>query len=167
MTDGRRTWVYVALVGGGIVTLVAIRATGVGYRGGAVGNLLGDGRVRINPIVVEIALLLAVLAVGYLGGRSRRDGRSEEKLLDESEDDVELSDREHVCQLLESNGGSMRQADIVRHFAWSKAKISRLLTELEREGKVWKVQLGRENRIYLDGYEPAVCRPSFESLEDE
>lgn len=60
-----------------------------------------------------------------------------------------LSDEERVEQLLEHNGGRMRQADIVSETDWSDAKVSQLLSRMAEEGRVEKLRLGRENVISL------------------
>jgi hypothetical protein len=68
---------------------------------------------------------------------------------DESEDIDEelLSDEERVEQLLERNGGRMKQATIVKETGWSNAKVSQLLSAMEEDGRVDKLRIGRENLI--------------------
>lgn len=62
--------------------------------------------------------------------------------------DVELlSDEERVERLLSSNGGRMKQADIVKETDWSNAKVSQLLSSMEEEGQIDKLRIGRENLI--------------------
>lgn len=61
-----------------------------------------------------------------------------------------LSDRDRLLLLVERHGGRMRQQEIVAQVEWSKAKVSRLLSELEEEGVLRKLRLGRENLIYLE-----------------
>jgi uncharacterized membrane protein len=68
------------------------------------------------------------------------------------------TDRERVHQLIEDNGGRMRQSDIVDSVEWSKAKVSRLLADLEEEGEITKLRLGRENLICLAGHEPTASK---------
>ena len=60
-----------------------------------------------------------------------------------------LSDEERVERLLETNGGRMRQADIVTETGWSDAKVSQLLSAMADDGRVEKLRLGRENLISL------------------
>jgi len=60
-----------------------------------------------------------------------------------------LSDEERVEQLLEQNGGRMRQADIVSKTDWSDAKVSQLLSRMAEEGRIEKLRLGLENLISL------------------
>jgi uncharacterized membrane protein len=58
-----------------------------------------------------------------------------------------LSDEERVERLLSSNGGRMKQADIVKETDWSNAKVSQLLSAMEEEGRIDKLRIGRENLI--------------------
>ena len=58
-----------------------------------------------------------------------------------------LSDEERVERLLNSNGGRMKQADIVKETDWSNAKVSQLLSAMEEEGRIDKLRIGRENLI--------------------
>ena len=62
-----------------------------------------------------------------------------------------LSDEERVEQLLEANGGRMKQAKIVEQTRWSNAKVSQLLSTMADEGRVEKLRIGRENLISLPG----------------
>lgn len=60
-----------------------------------------------------------------------------------------LSDEERVERLLRENGGRMRQAAIVSETRWSNAKVSQLLSAMDREDRVDKLRIGRENLISL------------------
>lgn len=60
-----------------------------------------------------------------------------------------LTDEEQIIALLSSSGGGLPQSRIVESTGWSKAKVSRLLTEMERRGAVQKVPRGRENLVLL------------------
>jgi uncharacterized membrane protein len=64
-------------------------------------------------------------------------------------DEALLSDEERVELLLERNGGRMRQANIVSETGWSNAKVSQLLSSMAEDGRVEKLQMGRENLISL------------------
>lgn len=74
-----------------------------------------------------------------------------------SDPDV-LTDREEVRRLISDNGGRMKQAEIVEAVDWSKAKVSRLLADLEENGEITKLRLGRENLICLEGHEPPATK---------
>lgn len=69
-----------------------------------------------------------------------------------------LTDEERVVGLLESNGGRIRQTRIVERTDWSKSKVSMLLSEMEDDGTIHKLRVGRENVISLPGFEPAASR---------
>lgn len=73
--------------------------------------------------------------------------------LDTVPDESILTREEYVCQLLERNNDRMRQRQIVEITGWSKAKVSRVLSDLEEEGQIRKIQVGRENVIELSGEE--------------
>jgi len=66
-------------------------------------------------------------------------------------DETLLSDEERVERLLRSNGGRMKQADIVDETGWSNAKVSQLLSSMAEDDRVDKLRLGRENLISLPG----------------
>jgi hypothetical protein len=66
-----------------------------------------------------------------------------------------LSPDERVEQLLEREGGRMRQAEIVETVEWSKAKVSRTLSDMEEAGVIDRFQLGRENVVTLSDAEVA------------
>ena len=68
------------------------------------------------------------------------------------------TDRERVCDLVNENGGRMKQSEIVNSVDWSKAKVSRLLAELEDDEQITKLRLGRENLVCLPGHEPTASK---------
>jgi hypothetical protein len=82
--------------------------------------------------------------------RVESDETSEQGAEREDDDGVDeelLSDEERVEYLLESNGGRMKQATIVKETGWSNAKVSQLLSAMEEEGRIDKLRIGRENLI--------------------
>ncbi|WP_256390762.1 helix-turn-helix transcriptional regulator [Natronoarchaeum rubrum] len=84
------------------------------------------------------------------------DGVPEEEL---------LTDEDRVTSLLEENGGRMKQVNIVEETGWSKSKVSMLLSDMEEEGQISKLRVGRENIISLDGHEPEAAGSPFENDE--
>ena len=74
---------------------------------------------------------------------------------DETVDVDLLSDEERVRQLLERNGGRMKQASIVAETGWSDAKVSQLLSQMDDDDEIEKLRIGRENLITLPDVEPA------------
>ncbi|WP_157972756.1 helix-turn-helix transcriptional regulator [Haloprofundus halophilus] len=77
-------------------------------------------------------------------------------------DEELLSDEDRVISMLEDHGGRMRQVRIVEETEWSKSKVSMLLSEMEDEGLISKLRVGRENVISLDGHEPEAARSPFD-----
>ncbi|WP_115862704.1 helix-turn-helix transcriptional regulator [Halorussus litoreus] len=69
-------------------------------------------------------------------------------------DEELLTDEARVKKLLGENGGRMKQVNIVEETGWSKSKVSMLLSEMEDEGEISKLRVGRENIISLEGHEP-------------
>ncbi len=80
-------------------------------------------------------------------------------------DEALLSDEDRVLQLLEDNGGRMKQVDIVEATEWSKSKVSMLLSDMADEGEISKLRVGRENIISMAGHEPEAAGSPFEDDE--
>lgn len=60
---------------------------------------------------------------------------------------------EYVAGLVRESGGRMRQGSVVEETGWSKATVSRLLTEMEAAGEVERMKVGREKVVCLPGYQ--------------
>ena len=73
-----------------------------------------------------------------------------------------LSDEDRVLNLLEENGGRMKQVNIVENTEWSKSKVSMLLSDMEDEGLISKLRVGRENIISKAGEEPDAVGSPFD-----
>lgn len=58
-----------------------------------------------------------------------------------------LTTEEYINRLLRRHGDRMRQRQIVAETDWSKAKVSRVLSDLEDAGEIRKIKVGRENVI--------------------
>jgi uncharacterized membrane protein len=84
---------------------------------------------------------------------------------DELETEQLLSDEDRVMKLLEDNGGRMRQVSIVEETEWSKSKVSMLLSDMEDDGEISKLRVGRENIISLAGEEPEAAGSPFDDDE--
>ncbi|WP_247004823.1 helix-turn-helix transcriptional regulator [Halosolutus gelatinilyticus] len=114
----------------------------------------GPHLAAIGGIVV-LALLGGILAL-----RNRLEERHALASMPESNAETEefVTDREKVQQLVNDNGGRMKQSEIVDSVEWSKAKVSRLLAELEEDDEVTKLRLGRENLVCLAGHEPTASK---------
>lgn len=121
---------------------------------------------HIQPLQIEwsphLAALVGILALVLLGGvlmvRNRLDEQNALVADPEPHHEEFLTDREKVQELIRENGGRMKQSEIVTSVDWSKAKVSRLLAELEDEGRITKLRLGRENLVCLPGHEPTASQ---------
>jgi hypothetical protein len=76
-------------------------------------------------------------------------------------EDAVLTNEERVAGLLAENGGRMLQSDMVEAADWSKATVSRVLTEMEEAGEVTRVDIGRGNLVARPGDEPANAGSPF------
>jgi len=74
----------------------------------------------------------------------------------------ELTDQELVLDILDDNDGQMKQAMIVDETDWSKSKVSMVLSEMEEDGDITKLRVGRENIISLEGSEPEAAGSPFD-----
>ena len=64
-----------------------------------------------------------------------------------------ITKRGEIERLLEANGGKMKQHEIVEETEWSKATISRTLSEMTDDEVIVKMPVGRENLILLEDHE--------------
>lgn len=62
-----------------------------------------------------------------------------------------LSDPERVLELLERNGGRMKQQAVVDHLDWSETKTSQVVNGLKEDGDIEVYRIGRENVLSLPG----------------
>ncbi|GAB3674629.1 DUF7343 domain-containing protein [Halopiger thermotolerans] len=77
-------------------------------------------------------------------------------------DEELLTDEDRVVKLIRENGGRMKQVNIVEETGWSKSKVSMLLSDMEDEGTISKLRVGRENIISLEGFEPEATKSPFD-----
>jgi len=82
-------------------------------------------------------------------------------------DEELLTDEDRVLELLNDNGGRMRQSNIVDETDWSKSKVSMLLSDMEDDGSISKLRVGRENIVSLAGHEPEAVGSPFEDEDDD
>lgn len=151
------------------------------------GDLLSDGTERrlgtdptsaASPVVgagVVFGFLLGVVWVwrrrrtpaGATGQAVRNPSNPEtpagsaEAAATGNDEDGPLTDRDRIRQLLREADGRLKQARIVEQTAWSKAKVSRVLSGMEEDDEISKIRIGRENLICLKGQEPDLARPSM------
>ena len=101
-------------------------------------------------------------AAAAAGAGSAAAGESTEPAVPDEE---LLDDEERVMQLLDRNGGRMKQVAIVDETGWSKSKVSMLLSDMEEAGEVSKLRVGRENIISKKGMEPDAAGSPFDDEE--
>ncbi|WP_290812850.1 hypothetical protein [Halovivax sp.] len=141
----------------------------------------GGGSSVDGVTLASVALVLAVIGLAAfawrrsddwpLGGRRDPDSTAASESAapiptdspDESVADEELmSDEDRVVSLIRQNGGRMKQVNIVDETGWSKSKVSMLLSDMEDDGTISKLRVGRENIISLEGFEPEATKSPFD-----
>jgi len=138
------------------------------------GDGLRDGlelQLGTNPTdgatVVKLTAGVLVFGVSLIAGwvlySRRREDASPNAETDapDADDEPLLTDEQRVLQLLRENDGRMKQATIVDETEWSKAKVSRLLSDMTENGEVEKLSIGRENIIHLEGQGPEAAKPPY------
>jgi len=135
---GLLPWLALALV------LLLALGGGYAYRTGAVG---GDGGAAAASTTDD--------GSGGAAGGAAPDISDEEL----------MSDEDRVISMLEDRGGRMKQVNIVEETGWSKSKVSMLLSDMEDEGKLSKLRVGRENIVSLSGHEPEAAGSPFDDEE--
>lgn len=114
------------------------------------------------PLAVVIGVGLVLLGIGVVAWWHSQWDSTTDSPTDDPKSAIEpprserpvLTDEERIIHLLRSNGGRMRQTRIVEETDWSKAKVSMRLSEMEADGTISKLRVGRENIVSLPGAEP-------------
>lgn len=94
--------------------------------------------------VLVAALLLAAGAVYYVRNNNGRDEETIAAVFPVLKEDEQL-----VLRYVIDNDGEVEQRDIVKNVSYSKAKISKLLSDLEERNLVQKEKQGRVNIVKL------------------
>jgi hypothetical protein len=115
-----------------------------------------------SPLWLVPVLLLVVGVVGYAYRNGDDSGGGSETTRDASGGSpatggssastvagTASDDRAQVERLLESNGGRMKQANVVSETGWSNAKVAHVLDSMADESRVETLRIGRENLITL------------------
>lgn len=104
---------------------------------------------------VRYILLFILVAIGlfYAYRYLREEGISVEDYLDRQKYlyekiDILKEDEQAILKLIIEKDG-IDQRDIQRQTDFSKTKVSKILSELEKRGTIRKEQVGRRNKIYL------------------
>ena len=138
-------------IGALVVVVLLGGAAAVGYRSGAFSSSGDDGGAAAG----------SADDAGGAGGASSEPSAAPVGV---PEADL-LSDEERVIDLLEDNGGRMKQVDIVEGTDWSKSKVSMLLSEMAEDDQISKLRVGRENIVSLSGHEPDAAGSPFDDGE--
>jgi len=88
-------------------------------------------------------------AVGGGSGESGAAGAAAAAADDEGPPPELLSNEERVLQLLEQNGGRMKQKEVADQLDWTAAKTSQVVGDLRDGGELESFRLGRENVLTL------------------
>jgi len=78
---------------------------------------------------------------------------------DSQPDPLLLSNDEQVMQLLEANGGRMKQQTIVEELDWTDAKTSKVVSGMREEGTIESFRIGRENVLTTPEDDPREPSP--------
>ena len=134
----------VVLLGGAFAALVAVTvAVKTGYGHLVVRALPGGGERGNGPAAASSDDDVATDADGAEGSDvGSPDATPPEDL---------LSDEERVLQLLEANGGRMKQQDLKETLEWSRTKTSNVVNDLQDADRIEVYRLGRENTLALPG----------------
>ncbi len=87
--------------------------------------------------VIAVAIVALVVGITYIIRVKQR------KRL------VKHSDEEYVLDIIREHNGEIKQKELVKLTGWSEAKVSLILKELKKRGKIKKRKVGREKIVYL------------------
>lgn len=112
-----------------------------------------------------IAIILLILIIHYLYHMKSTTQHKKEKNNENKEPTTELSVEEHIfedeilkylkederviARILKQRDGSCEQATLRLVSGFSKAKLSRLLTDMDERGVIKKEHKGKKNIVYL------------------
>ncbi len=118
-------------------------------------------------LLCVIVVMLIILIAHYLYNifSHKKKPKKEKKVVEEPKSTTELSVDEHIfeddvlkylkedekiiARILKQRDGSCEQATLRLVSGFSKAKLSRLLTDMAERGVVKKEQKGRKNLIFI------------------
>ncbi|ELZ10984.1 hypothetical protein C479_09243 [Halovivax asiaticus JCM 14624] len=146
--------VLLGFLGGVALTVVATRR-GLASMGSSLRELAANP-LRRAPTIVGDERPEAVELESDLYTPTESDGESATDVVERAEDRL-VSDEELIERMLRAETGRMRQSEIVEITDWSKAKVSRRLSEMADGGSITKVRVGRENLICLGDAVPEIA----------
>jgi uncharacterized membrane protein len=104
---------------------------------------------NIFLIIGVAAIIILVIFVAYWLYKHQKNKRQRFSKSVENKKFEIKSDEDKVVELLEKTGGQIYQSMITKQLAFSKAKTSLLLTEMEKKGLVKRKKMGREVIVTL------------------
>jgi len=99
-----------------------------------------QSRFPIATLILPIAFSAVIAAFVY----ARRRGKAEASANEELPEDLRI-----VVDVIRREGGRITQKELRKKLGYSEAKISLMLSDLERRGIIEKVKKGRGNVIFL------------------
>ncbi|HID61026.1 MAG TPA: DUF4897 domain-containing protein [Hadesarchaea archaeon] len=108
------------------------------------------GKPSAVPLVLVAAAAALAIAIGvalWFKKTRKAPPKAEHKISPGKL--IPKTDVEKTVDLLNEAGGKMYQSDLVGRTGFSKAKISLLLSSMEKEGTIKRIQTGRKNLIVL------------------
>ncbi|MFQ5815282.1 MAG: helix-turn-helix transcriptional regulator, partial [Candidatus Hydrothermarchaeaceae archaeon] len=110
---------------------------------------ISNREVLPYAVIGVLVLILIPLAWHYL----REEGITiadyfDKRRIIEKKIDILREDEQSILKLVVENDG-IDQRDIQRTTGFSKTKVSKILSELEKRDAITKQQIGRRNKIYL------------------
>ncbi|AFK20993.1 MarR family transcriptional regulator (plasmid) [Haloferax mediterranei ATCC 33500] len=152
-----------------------LRSLGIDARFSMLALVVGGGALVILTVLAVLGgvvlskryahFLSSNSRVGrYLQRREKRetDTVSDAETLTQPQVEELLDDEARVLKLLDESDGQLRQSAVVEGTGWSKSKVSRVLSQMDEEGVVKKINVGRENLIIRPENVPEHARSPFE-----
>jgi len=92
-------------------------------------------------LVLGVSILVVLLILGLKFKKEPPNNEDIERIL--------KKDERKVMKIIKESGGACKQREIVRESDFSKAKVSRLIKDLEERGLIKVEKTGRTNKVYL------------------
>lgn len=105
---------------------------------------------QVSTLTSRVSSLVSVSP----GTAGERPDRRAENAGSVPTDERALPDADRVHRILERNNGRVYQASVVEATDWSKAKVSRVLDEMEGTGEVDRFWVGRQKVVCYPQYLP-------------
>lgn len=105
---------------------------------------------QVSTVTSRVSSLVSVSP----GTAGERPDRRPENPGSAPADERALPDTERVHRILERNNGRVYQAGVVEATGWSKAKVSRVLDEMEGTEEVDRFWVGRQKVVCYPQYLP-------------